>query len=221
QKRSRISYDFTHESRSVGTSVAAGPQILDDVADAPAPEPGPQVAGQVRSDPVLDHRAAERLIVALRAEHSLRRVARAAMPESLDEVCAAVPLRGHRWIAMERVRRKVERVPADEARSDVDRERQAIARLHIMNGGNGLQISKDRVTVGAGDNREMRVGQRRIEVLASRRYAVVKRAVELVVGPGADPILAIAREVRRIDNSEGGLEAEPPLERTAAPCGMA
>ena len=71
-----------------------------------------------------------------------------------------------------------------------------------MNCRDGLQKGQDSVCLLATDDREMRIWQRGIEMLSARRDSIVQRTVELVIGPGADPIVPIAGKVGRIDDAK-------------------
>ncbi len=90
--------------------------------------------------------------------------------------------------------------------------------LHLMLGRlagdrrQGLEIGEQVARVGCGHALIRRVRKRRIVVTAVRRRALPERGDEIGLGPGADAVLRIGRDVRHGQRAERRLHGEPAAE---------
>ena len=87
--------------------IASGSKILSDVGAAPTTKARSQICGKIGRNHIFDRRALVGVPIKLGSERILGRVARTAMFEPLDQIGAAVPLRGHGRIGAEAMRREI------------------------------------------------------------------------------------------------------------------
>jgi hypothetical protein len=154
---------------------------------------------------------ASQLCLALDRAHDVaRRVAIGAVRQRLDQIGAAVPfvaLAGHR---LELGRRKEQLAPGEQAQPDVERKRQPVFRPGRIHRGDAPHIGPQCLEIVVLDSGIGVERHRRIEIGPIRADAVVKRLLELRVGPFADSGRGIGRDVDGIERAERRVGGRPP-----------
>ena len=124
------------------------------------------------------------------------------MADALDQIAAAIPFRALLLVRHQDAGLEEQPVPAAHHDAIVERKAQLGRARRIAHRRQRRQIGADRQNVLARQLREIRIGEGRVIARAVGRDAEAQRAVEIVVAPGAEPGLAIRRQVGRIDAAE-------------------
>ena len=208
---------FGHRAVHGGARGDADLQQVADLLQAPVAEPRLAVAGERGRIPVLvrDHPALEFLRLLRAAEPVDRGMAHGAVPEPLDEIRAAIPLRGLRRVGAIFAFPEVERAPSQQQLALVERKAQLVGLVLLFHRRHRLQVREDRVGILAGDLRVLRERHRGIEQRAVARDALVHGPVEVVRGPQADAGLVVGRDVGHVEVAERGGHRAAPGERLA------
>ena len=216
-----VADDFGHRpQRRRPATVHAGLEIGRDFVGRPRAQPRGDVGRQVEREPAVDHRAVEVLALLDAAQQVARRMAIAAVPETFDQVGAAIPRSRPGRIRPVRALAEIELAPRRHRPALVERKVQVIDRHVVADRLHRAQVRVDRVDVVARDPGIEVVRHGRIHVLAVLVHAIVQRAIEIGARPPADARLRVGRDVRRQHVAERRIEAQPAGERCAALRGM-
>ncbi|MNK91188.1 hypothetical protein D3C87_1112750 [compost metagenome] len=187
----------------------AGAQVLEQVVLGPR-HWRLRECRQGRRFPTLRFAASQiGLATPLAAQGVARRVARAAVAQSIGQIRAAIPLCGARGVRYVLLVAVEQHVPSSQQRPGVERERQlrfGWARYHRVG---GHQVGIERLHVGIADLGKRRVREGRIEPAAIAMDAFAHGALERRVGPVADAGLGVGRDVGGIDGAERRFERQP------------
>ena len=204
-----------HDSGRGGGRVMAVLQIGHDVGDAPPAEAPLVVIGDVGREPSLQRIALKSVVQVVAAERRLGRVAGAAMAQTFDKIGAAIPFGGFRGVRLEFAALEIERVPDRHSLTNVERERQLVGNDGVANRLHRIEVSANGERVALGHLGVVRIGHRRVEQRAVMPFALAQRAHEQLVAPGADPGLAIGRDVGSHHDAERSLDRPAAGERLA------
>ncbi|HVI63578.1 MAG TPA: hypothetical protein VM910_13485 [Bradyrhizobium sp.] len=152
--------------------------------------------------PVIDIAAGKCRAGALRAQRITRRMARAAMRETLDQIGAAIPFRALRRIGPIGPAMKKQQLPARDHKALIEWKGKLVLALWCTNGLACHQIGVERVVVLIADMREVIVGECRIEMPAFPIDAHAHGTAEGLFRPPPYAGLRIRRDVGRIDGAE-------------------
>ncbi len=133
-------------------------------------------------------------------------MAGAAVGGAGDDIGAPVPGGRPRRIGLEFTGPEIERIPDPHDPADIHREGKPIAVGRIGDRRHGAQEGVDRIGVGAGQLREIGIGERRIEMRAIGAAALVQGPVELLVAPVSDAGGLVGGDVGGLHHAEFGLE---------------
>ncbi len=210
--RGRVDHHFSHRPAGMAAAIAAALQIFDDVVDAPRFQAATRGAIEPRREPALHQAAAEQMVAFVGAEQVLGRVARTAMRHALDQIGAAIPVRAFLLIGLEYPGPEEQIIPDAHQCTVVERPSQVGRWRGIAERRQRRKIGADCEQVVAGKFREIGIGERRIVPRTVGRYALAERATKVLIGPCADPGIAIRRQVRRIDTAERRVDPFAPGE---------
>ena len=148
------------------------------------------IGGDVRRVPIVDRPAGEGALEVRLHREPLGRMAIAAMAEAVDEIGAAVHLgRTSTGRGGIRLRRKKSAFQPTSG-ADVEWEGQAGLLRGLVRRGNRSKVRADGERVVTRHAGEPLIGERGVEVLPVAADALMHRAIELVVRPGADSLFA-------------------------------
>ena len=162
--------------------------------------------------PALHLAAGEGLVLYFRAELVARRMTGAAMPESLHQIGAAIPLGAARGVGPEDAALEIAGLPEADARA---RQRHGVAPVLLLHRLARHDEGIERGDVLVRQLGEMVVRERREEMPAFAVDAFAHRARKGRERPAADAGLGVRRDVGAIDG------AERRLERRATGVGLA
>src|SRR5690348_5668326 len=138
-----------------------------------------------------------------------------AMPRSIHKVGAAVVLRRFFWIGDERAFAEKEQLPYAEQSSLVEWKRQLVPVRPALHLRQRFQISEEIANIVDSHVPIGGVGKRRIEVGAVFRGPLPQCSNEIRLGPGADSVLGIGRNVGRVERAKGRLQGQTAAEPLA------
>ena len=196
-------------------------QVRGDFVDRPRAEPGRDVGREVEREPAVDDGAREVLALFDASQEVSRRVAVAAVAESLDQVAAAVPRCALRRIRPVRAFAEVEFAPHAHRPALVERKVKLVHVHRVADGLHRAQVVVDRIDVRARDLRVEVERHRRIHVLAALVHAGMQRTAKVRARPPADAGDGIGRDVGREHRPERRVDAQPARKWCAAGRGVA
>ncbi len=137
------------------------------------------------------------------------------MAEPGDEIAASVPGRALALVRFEQAGLEIHGVPEPHQAAIAERPAQLRRLVAAGDGCERAEIGADRQRVALRHPREVGIGKRRVIVRAIGRDAIAQGAGEIGIRPGADPGVAVGRQVRRIDRAE---RRGDPLSARERPC---
>jgi hypothetical protein len=211
EMREAVAHHVAHRSEHDALAGRhAGLEEPEHLVVGPAADALAHVVGNIRRQPAADVGAREGVLALHGAEPVARRVALAAMAEALDQIGAAVDLRGPVRVGRKRAGAEEQLAPECERGADVEWKAQRVGLARRVDRREREQVGLDRERVVAGDLGERREWERRIEILAAAAEAVMHGAVEFVVAPIADAGRRVGRDVGAGDAAERRIDQEPP-----------
>src|SRR5260363_96880 len=144
-----------------------------------------------------------------------------AMSQPFNEISAAIPLRGLRWVGPEFAVGKKQQTPANQQGAEAERKLHFVGAVGLVNGCLGTQVGINRVRISARNAGITWKWKGWIEKTAIFTAPGVHRPVKIFSAPCANAGLIIWRDVRRIQGAEWRWHRQSAGERLAAARGMA
>src|SRR5258708_30164641 len=150
------------------------------------------------------------------AEGVFRGMTAGAMPQAIEEISAAVPLRRLLRIGLEIMAVEEEQIPCADEGTEIERKSQVVFRRRIADCRDAHQIDEDRVVVLAAREPEPGIGKGGVEVVPLLVLAVMHRTVKLIAGPRADAGGAIGSDIGCVDDAEWCVQSQSAGARFSA-----
>ena len=205
-----------------GRGVTPRLQVIDDGRLVPARQAaqrGDRPAIQVAAGEEFRFRAVAGLFV---HGETARRVAAAAVAQSLYQVGAVAHLRAPAWLRLERLVGGEHEVPHAHAPAQVEREVHIGCRRRVRRWFDArLEVGIQRLDVGIVDLGVAGVRHGRIQVGAVGFHALAHRVGKLLLGVGADAVLLVGRDIGRVDDAVAAVDGQAAGKRRFAGCAVA
>ncbi len=211
-----VDHRFHRAERRAVHHVAALVQIGDQIGPVPGADAVLPGGGDVGCVPGFaeDLRAGQRVARFDREQQVARRVAFGAVAERFGDIGAVADRRAPGFLVMDRVGAEEQDAPAEQDGADVEGEIQGVGDVRGIDRRNRIEIGFDRQHVRLREFRIGGVGHRRVDVFREHqqrvagRDAVMQGVPELLVGPVADAVGFVGRDVGGIHRAERRDEGE-------------
>ena len=147
-------------------------------------------------------------------------MARAAVAQSFDDVCAAVPLFVPGLVRLQRAGSKKQQLSPGKQQSLIEWKAQLIRWSLGLNGLDAHEMGVNRAEIIIRNPREIVIGEGRIEVTTLAVHSLAHGADKGVLRPSSDPGGGVRRNICRVDHTKRCLGSAPAGETASASPGM-